>query len=92
MSRRKNLFKIALEAVTFFRSSFEKKEIVDYETETIINSFQRLKALYPLNEGNMYSLWLVDRNKVEPYDYTDSYGTYEIYPAVGFIGKIFQKP
>jgi hypothetical protein len=40
----------------------------------------------------MYALWLLDRNKVDPYDYTDFDGTYEIYPAVGFVGKIFQRP
>jgi hypothetical protein len=79
----KNLFKIALEAITFFRSSFEKKELIGYKTVPIINAFQRLKTLNPLNEGNMHALWLVDRNKVEPYDYTDSNGTTKYIPLLG---------
>lgn len=46
----KNLFKIALETITFFRSSFEKKELVGYKTETMSGTETALYQLTPRAE------------------------------------------
>lgn len=83
----KKIFKIGLEAITFFRRSSEKEKLIDFEEKAIVESFQKLKDLSPLNEANIFSLWIMPKTSIEQYECS---GCYEIYPAVGFIGKIFQ--
>jgi hypothetical protein len=83
----KTLVEIALEVVTFFRSSESTKKVDDIKTGAIKDAFKNMTG-YPSIQRklNMQSLWLLDRKKVKPIEFAN-YA--QIYPAVAFIGSIF---
>ena len=82
----KGFFKIALEAVTFFKGSSEKDRLIVVKKQEIVDSFERLINHAPLDKANMYALWLLDKRMKKPIEYSDGN---QIFPAVAFIAKVF---
>jgi len=81
------LRKIALEAVVFYRGSREKSDLkVDMKRRDFRVLFaKRLGKIKGKCTTNVNALWVLDKRLITPFEYSN---TFEIYPAVGFIGYI----
>jgi hypothetical protein len=84
--KNKGLIGVALEAVTFFKSSTDSNLADDLGYQDFKELFDVWMDDNALNSiVNFRSLWILDQDLVEPVDYGDRY---EIYPAIAFIGNI----
>lgn len=83
------LRKIALEAVVFYRGSKEERKLkIDLESRDFRTLFKKLLRNTELEyRSNLRALWVLDERLVEPVKYASSF---EIYPAVAFIGKVLE--
>ena len=83
----KGLRKIALEAIVFYRGSRDAKSLTaGIEIANFESLFRKLIENAKIGPKiNLRALWVLDRRLVEPFQYGKSY---EIYPAVAFIGHL----
>ena len=81
------LIKIAFEAITFYEGSKNKYKKKDWEKKDFKQIYSNLMTNKELNQLTTFnSLWVLNKRLVEPYDYPD--GSFEVYPAIAFIGDI----
>jgi len=83
----KALIKIALEAVVFYRASEEEDRLkIDVEKRDFKALLGKMVENTELKyKSNLRALWVLDERLVEPVEYEK---TFEIYPAVAFIGNV----
>lgn len=83
------LRQIALEAVVFYRRSKEKAKLkTDLQRCDFKLLFEELIENTKLEDkSNLRALWVLDKKLVEPVEIT-SIHSFEMYPAVGFVGRI----
>jgi len=81
------LRKIALEAVVFYRGSKEESKLkADIKSRNFRASFRKLLRNTELEQkANLHALWVLNKRLVAPFEYSN---TFEIYPAVAFIGHV----
>lgn len=80
------LIRIALQAIVFYE--VVQKDIAnnDFEKRDLKDAFEQLINNTALIDSNMRSLWLLHPKLIRPQE-TDN--RYEIYPAVAFVGRVF---
>jgi hypothetical protein len=83
----KGLRKIALEAVVFYRGLKQKNALeADARSKNFRTLHKELLRAPELNtKSNLHALWVLNKRLVSPIEYSN---TWEIYPAVAFIGAI----
>lgn len=83
----KGLIKVAIETVVFYRSSKEKAKLEsDLEKQDFSELLQEMVENAGLaNRLNLLAIWLLDEELIEP---VACEKTFEIYPAVAFIGSV----
>ena len=82
----KGLIKIALQTVVFYKGSRYEIFKDDLRDENFKDLFKKLVNNTELDRrSNLLSLWVLNERLVEPVKYKNSF---EIYPAVAFIGNI----
>jgi len=79
--------KIALEVIVFYRGSKDENILInDLERRDFKLLFEKLLVNSGLKkQSNMRALWVLDKRFGKPIEFAK---TYEIYPAVGFIGNV----
>lgn len=83
----KGIIKIALQAIIFYESSKNRISNNDISDRNFEDLFEKLiKNTELKKESNVTSLWLLHERLIKPVDY-DTF--FELYPAVAFVGKIF---
>ncbi len=83
----KGIIKIALQSIVFYRSSKERISENDINDNNFPELFRKLINNTELkNKSNMRSLWLLHERLIKPEEYDTCF---EVYPAVAFVGKIF---
>jgi len=86
LSMNKGMIKIALQAIVFYQSSQNDFTNEDLEEHDFIDDFEQLIQNTDLYESNVRSLWLLHDRLFQSFEYDNGY---EIYPAVAFVGKVF---
>ena len=82
----KGIIKIALQTIVFFESSKDPISIDCLEDQDFKKLLQKLIENAELEKrSNLISLWLLNKRLIESTEYDE---TFEIYPAVAFIGNI----
>ncbi len=86
-STHKGMIKIALQAVVYYKGAKHERALKDdFKKRDFKDLFKRLMNNTKLgHKSNLRSLWLLDRRLVKTFPYES---TYEIYPAVAFVGNI----
>jgi len=81
------LRKIALEAVVFYRGSGERRKLkANIKSGNFRALFKKLLRNTELEQrSNLHALWVLSKRLVAPFEYSN---TFEIYPAVAFIGHV----
>lgn len=79
--------KIALEAVVFYRGSRERRKLkTDIKSRNFRALFRKLLRNTELDQkSNLHALWMLNKRLAAPFEYAN---TFEIYPAVAFIGQV----
>jgi hypothetical protein len=86
----KMLTKMALLTIVFYEGSkkeISEKEVMKLNFKNILRKMLNNTGL--MRTSNLVSLWVLDRRLVMPFEYQNE--EYEIYPAIGFVGKILEK-
>jgi len=86
----KMLTKMALLTIVFYEGSKKKiseKEVMKLDFKNIFRKMLNRTGL--MKTSNLLSLWILDRRLIIPFEYQNKEN--EIYPAVGFVGKILEK-
>ncbi|MFZ3168148.1 MAG: hypothetical protein WA130_11085 [Candidatus Methanoperedens sp.] len=86
LAMNKGTIKIALQAIVFFRSSQNTIRNDESEEQDIEDAFELLIQNSDLKESNVRSLWILHDRLFRAFEYDNGY---EIFPAVAFVGKIF---
>lgn len=82
----KGTIKIALQAIVFYRFSQNKIRNDESEERDLEDAFELLIQNSDLKESNVRSLWILHDRLFRSFDVDNGY---EIYPAVAFVGKVF---
>lgn len=83
----KGCFKIALQAIVFYEGSKHSISADDLKDKYFEDYFEKLLKIPDLKKkSNFNALWLLNEKLIKPVDYDD--GSYEIFPAVAFVGKV----
>jgi len=86
----KMLTKMALLTIVFYEGSKKKiseRNVMKLDFKNIFRKMLNKTGL--MKTANMLSVWVLDKRLVIPYEYQNK--EYEMYPAVGFVGKILEK-
>jgi len=85
----KGLRKIALEAIVFYRGSKRKSTLeADMKNKDFRIVYRKLLRVPEFaHKSNLNALWVLKKRLVSPYEYSKT--SYEVYPAVAFIGNVF---
>jgi len=86
-ARAKGLIKLAFLAIVFYEGSKDKITKDDMKRRDFKGLFRKLVENTELNRSsNLRSLWVLHERLVEAFEYGGP--SYEIYPAVAFVGNI----
>lgn len=83
----RGLIKIALQTIVFYQSSQDDIVQDELKNQDFKKIFKQLIRNTDLNEkSNFRSLWLPSEGLIKSVEYNNGF---EIYPAVAFVGKVF---